>query len=77
VLRKAGQVNETVEVSGETLPLVETTKDVWGGVLTQQEVKDLPIKRRDCTKLIFLKPQAWRDLPIRSRIRRDRLASSQ
>jgi len=53
---KAGQVSETVEVSAETLPLVETTNDVLGGVLTQQDVKDLPINGRDYTKLIFLNP---------------------
>jgi hypothetical protein len=53
---KAGQVTETVEVSGETLPIVETTNDVLGGVLTQQDVKDLPINGRDYTKLIYLNP---------------------
>ena len=53
---KAGQVSETVEVSGEILPLVETTSDTLGGVLTQETVKDLPINGRDYTKLIFLNP---------------------
>lgn len=56
VTLKPGQVSETVEVSGETLPLVETTSDTLGGVLTQQEVKDLPINGRDYTKLIYLNP---------------------
>jgi hypothetical protein len=56
VTLKPGQVAETVEVSGETLPLVETTSDTLGGVLTQQEVKDLPINGRDYTKLIYLNP---------------------
>src|SRR5712692_9521028 len=53
---KAGQVTTVVEVSGETLPLVETTMNTLGGVLTQETVKDLPINGRDYTKLIFLNP---------------------
>src|SRR5690348_15945001 len=51
---KPGQVSEQVEVSGETLPMVETTTNDLGGVLTQETVKDLPINGRDYTKLIFL-----------------------
>jgi hypothetical protein len=53
---RAGQVSETVEVSGEALPQVETTSDTLGGVLTQETVKDLPINGRDYTKLIYLNP---------------------
>jgi len=56
VTMKPGQVSETVEVSGETLPIVETTNDTLGGVLTQETVKDLPINGRDYTKLIYLNP---------------------
>ena len=56
VALKAGQVSERVEVSSETLPLVETTSNTLGGVLTQETVKDLPINGRDYTKLIFLNP---------------------
>jgi len=56
VSMKTGQVSETVEVSGETLPIVETTTDTLGGVLTQETVKDLPINGRDYTKLIYLNP---------------------
>ena len=56
VALKAGQVTTTVEVSAETLPIVETTNDTLGGVLTQQDVKDLPINGRDYTKLIYLNP---------------------
>ncbi len=51
-----GQVSETVQVSGDTLPQVETTSDTLGGVLTQDTVKDLPINGRDYTKMIFLNP---------------------
>src|SRR6266542_4423447 len=56
VVLKPGQVSETVEVSAETLPLVETTSDTLGGVLTEETVKDLPINGRDYTKLIYLNP---------------------
>jgi len=53
---KPGQVSETVEVSGETLPQVETTTNDLGGVLTSQTVENLPVNGRDYTKLIFLNP---------------------
>lgn len=53
---KPGQVSERVEVSSETLPMVETTSNTLGGVLTQETVKDLAINGRDYTKLIFLTP---------------------
>jgi hypothetical protein len=53
---KAGQVSERVEVSSEMLPMIQTTDTTLGGVLTQDNVKDLPINGRDYTKLIFLNP---------------------
>jgi hypothetical protein len=53
---KPGQVNDKVEVSGESLPQINTTSTDLGGVLTQETVKDLPINGRDYTKLIFLTP---------------------
>ena len=53
---KAGQVSTQVEVSADQLPLVETTTNVLGGVLTQDTVKDLPVNGRDYTKLIYLNP---------------------
>jgi hypothetical protein len=53
---KTGQVSARIEVSAEQLPLVETTSNTLGGVLTQNDVKDLPINGRDYTKLIFLNP---------------------
>ncbi len=53
---KTGQISTQVEVSADTLPIVETTNNDLGGVLTQEEVKDLPINGRDYTKLIFLNP---------------------
>ncbi|MGA9510767.1 MAG: TonB-dependent receptor [Candidatus Sulfotelmatobacter sp.] len=51
---KVGQVTQTVEVSGEELPQVQTTSNDLGGVLTSQTVEDLPVNGRDYTKLIFL-----------------------
>ncbi len=53
---KTGQVSERVEVSGESLPQVETTTNELGGVLTAETVQDLPVNGRDYTKLIYLNP---------------------
>src|SRR5271163_517354 len=53
---KTGQVSSKVEVSAEVVPLVDTSTNDLGGVLTQNDVKDLPINGRDYTKLIFLNP---------------------
>ena len=53
---RTGQVSQTVEVSGDLLPLVETTSATLGGVLTTSDIKDLPVNGRDYTKLIFLNP---------------------
>jgi hypothetical protein len=56
VALKPGAVTSQIVVQGESLPQVETTSDTLGGVLTQDNVKDLPINGRDYTKLIFLNP---------------------
>jgi len=53
---KIGQVNQVVEVSGETLPQIETTSDDLGGVITAQVAEALPVNGRDYTKLIYLNP---------------------
>jgi hypothetical protein len=53
---KPGQVNQQVVVEGENLPQVDTTSNTLGGILTQDDVKDLPINGRDYTKLIYLNP---------------------
>ncbi len=53
---KPGQVTEQVEVSGESLPQVETTSNDLGGVLTSETVENLPVNGGDYTKLIFLNP---------------------
>ncbi len=53
---KPGAVKEQITVSGEELPVIETTSNTLGGTLTQESVKDLPINGRDYTKLIYLNP---------------------
>jgi hypothetical protein len=53
---KIGQVSQTVEVSGEELPQIETTSDDLGGVITAQVAETLPVNGRDYTKLIYLNP---------------------
>ena len=56
VIMKPGQVAEKVEVSGEELPQVETTSAELGGILTSQEIQNIPVNGRDYTKLIYLNP---------------------
>jgi hypothetical protein len=53
---KTGEVSQTIEVSGEVLPQVETTSDTLGGVFTTAEVKNIPVNGRDYQKLIYLTP---------------------
>jgi hypothetical protein len=53
---KTGEVSTNVEVSADQLPMVETTTNDMGGVLTAKTVEDLPVNGRDYTKLIFLNP---------------------
>jgi hypothetical protein len=53
---KPGGVTESVVVSEEGLPQVETTSDTLGDTLTTKEIKNLPINGRDYTKLIYLTP---------------------
>jgi len=53
---ETGEVSIRVEVSAETLPLVETTSTDLGGVITAQTVDNMPVNGRDYTKLIFLNP---------------------
>jgi Carboxypeptidase regulatory-like domain/TonB dependent receptor-like, beta-barrel len=56
VVFRTGQVSEKVEVSGETLPQVETTTDTLGTTFTAEQAKDLPLNGRDYQKMIFLTP---------------------
>jgi hypothetical protein len=56
VAMKTGQVSETVQVSGDTLPLVETTSAELGGTFTAETIETLPVNGRDYQKLIYLNP---------------------
>jgi outer membrane receptor protein involved in Fe transport len=51
-----GQVSARVEVSGDELPLVESTSSVLGGTLTTEMIENVPVNGRDYTKLIYLNP---------------------
>jgi outer membrane receptor protein involved in Fe transport len=53
---KTGQVSQTIEVSGELLPQVNTTSAELGGVLTTEAIANIPVNGRDYTKLIYLNP---------------------
>ena len=56
VVLQAGEVAQRIEVSGDTLPQVESTSDVLGGVIESSVVANLPVNGRDYQKLIFLVP---------------------
>lgn len=56
VTLKTGQVSQTVEVSAESLPEIETTTNILGATFTAQQAKDLPLNGRDFQKMIFLTP---------------------
>lgn len=47
-------VNEQVNVSQTTAPLVDTTRTVVGGTIERRELESLPILNRDPLQLIFL-----------------------
>jgi hypothetical protein len=51
-----GAVSETIEVSGESLPQIDTESDTLGGTLTSSDIGNLPVNGRDYTKLIYLNP---------------------
>jgi len=56
VALKPGQVNQQIVVSGENLPVVETSSNVLGGSFESSQVEDLPINGRDYTKLLIMVP---------------------
>ncbi len=55
-----GEVRETVEVSAE-IPVVETSSDTMGGVISGETASALPVNGRDFTKLLVLVPGAAGD----------------
>ena len=58
VSMQPGQISQTIEVSGEALPLVETTSNTLGGAFEASQVDALPINGRDYTKLFINVPGA-------------------
>ena len=56
VALQPGDITERIEVSGEALPLTETTSDVLGGTIQAAQAVNLPVNGRDYTKLIFMVP---------------------
>ncbi len=58
VVLQPGDIAQRIEVSGEELPMVETTSNVLGGAFASKQVLDLPINGRDYTKLLIMVPGA-------------------
>ena len=56
IVLQPGAVSETVEVSGDTLPQVESTSNTLGGIIESTIVTNLPVNGRDYQKLIYLVP---------------------
>ena len=56
MILQAGEVAQTVEVTGDTLPQVESTSNTLGGIIESKIVTNLPVNGRDYQKLIFLVP---------------------
>src|SRR5207302_10940535 len=53
---KVGAISETVQVSGGTAPLVETTTNAIGTTIDMKQIEDLPIQTRDIGQLSQLIP---------------------
>src|ERR1700722_9830371 len=63
---KVGTINETIEVTGGSAPLVETTTNAIGTTVDMRQIEDLPIQGRDLTQLASLVPGyngTWDGLP--------------
>jgi Carboxypeptidase regulatory-like domain/TonB dependent receptor len=56
VTLQPGEVAQRIEVSGDTLPQVESTSNTLGGIIESKVVTNLPVNGRDYQKLIFLVP---------------------
>lgn len=56
VALQAGEVSESIVVSADTLPQVESTENTLGGIIEAKVVTNLPVNGRDYQKLIFLVP---------------------
>src|ERR1700723_2233986 len=53
---KPGATSQSITVSGDTLPTVETASDTLGGTFENKQVEELPINGRDYTKLLIMVP---------------------
>jgi hypothetical protein len=58
IVLKPGEITQQVEVSAESVPVVETSSDTLGGAFESSAVEDLPINGRDFTKMLVLVPGA-------------------
>src|SRR5262249_11198763 len=56
VTLQTGEVSQRIEVTGDTLPQVESTSNVLGGIVESKVVTSLPVNGRDYQKLIYLVP---------------------
>jgi len=56
VTLRPGEVSQTIEVTGDQLPQVESTSNVLGGIVESRVVTNLPVNGRDYQKLINLVP---------------------
>jgi hypothetical protein len=55
---KAGGSTEQITVTGENVPLIETTKTEVGGVVNQRQMENLPVNGRSFASLAVLVPGA-------------------
>ncbi|HXX16452.1 MAG TPA: carboxypeptidase-like regulatory domain-containing protein, partial [Candidatus Eremiobacteraceae bacterium] len=53
-----GQLTQSIEVTGEAVPMVESTSNTLGGIVESTVVTNLPVNGRDYQKLILLAPGA-------------------
>jgi hypothetical protein len=53
---QVGSINETIEVTGGSAPLVETTTNAIGTTVDLKQIEDLPVQGRDLTALSSLVP---------------------
>jgi hypothetical protein len=56
----AGQVTETVEVTG-VAPIVDSSRNNMGGTIQEEQIQQLPVSGRDFTKLLVMVPGSGGD----------------
>jgi outer membrane receptor for ferrienterochelin and colicin len=56
VVLQPGQLTQQVEVTGEDLPMVDTTSNTLGGLIDAKVATNLHVNGRDYQKLLFLVP---------------------